>query len=182
MLDFMAPIVMRSARFRALSSKIDQKVVFGSYCLCWWALFSVGSNCFLVACIEYLFISTQCFLNQINHYRQLLSSLPLWWIMCRFHLSLSSNDIRTMIVSLHICGSVQNDQLWLYIFRSFHIAELSTCGNISFVTRSGLGDCFFILADCCFDISSCHTPFHVIRCHFLNLPLSLFLSYLLTYS
>ena len=55
----------------------------------------------------------------------------------------------------------------------FYIAELPTCVNISFVTRSGPGDVLFlILAD--------HVT-HVIRCHFLSLPLSLFLSYFFWY-
>ena len=45
-----------------------------------------------------------------------------------------SKDIGIMIASLHVCGSVRNDQLWLYIFKCFHIAELPICVNISFVT------------------------------------------------
>jgi len=43
------------------------------------------------------------------------------------HVYLLSKDIGIMIASLHICGSVRTDQLWLYIFKCFHIAELPIC-------------------------------------------------------
>ena len=49
-----------------------------------------------------------------------------------------------MIASLHICISVHNDQLWLYTFRSVHIAESPTCVKISFVTPSDPGDFLFL--------------------------------------
>jgi len=67
-----------------------------------------------------------------------------------------SKDIGIMIASLHICGSVRNDQLWLYIFKCFHIAELPICVNISFLAylcqvslllATPMPTCFLFLLD-----------------------------------
>ena len=68
-----------------------------------------------------------------------------------------------MIVSLHICGRVRNDQLWLQIFRSYHITEL-----LNSIWSWRLLVC--VLSDCCLDIAQCQTLFH------LSFPFSLFLS------
>ena len=87
----MAPVIKRSTWY-----------VFGSCCLWWWDVFPVGFNCSLVTCLEYLPISPPCCPIQLTHYRQLLSSLPLRWALCGFHVCFLSQDNGIMSATHHI--------------------------------------------------------------------------------
>jgi len=92
----MAPVIVRSACFLALS-KISRLPL---------AVVAYGDEL-------YSRLGPPCYPIQFTHYRQLLSSLPLLSAMCGFHVCLLSKDIGKMNASLHIYGSVRNDQLWL---------------------------------------------------------------------
>ena len=131
----------------------------------------------MVACLGFLLINPPCCPSKLTYYRQLLSSIPVWWTMLGFHVCLLSKDIGIMIASLHICGSVRNDQLWLYIFR---ILIMLNCPRVS-TFRLWLH--LVLETSCCCtgrlllvhrvvsDTFSCDPS-----CHFLSLPFSLYLS------
>jgi len=80
-----------------------------------------------------------------------------------------------MISFLHICGSVHDDQLWLYISRSLHIDELPKCVNILFVTPSGLEtSCGFFQLGVLFESRLVSDTLVCDPIWSLSLPLSLF--------
>ena len=80
-----------------------------------------------------------------------------------------------MISCLHICGSVHDDQLWLYISRSLHIDELPKCVNILFVTPSGLEtSCGFFQLGVLFESRLVSDTLVCDPIWSLSLPLSLF--------
>ena len=129
------------------------------------------SNCSLVACLELRFCHVvPASLHIIVSFCLAFSSDE----QCGFHVCLLSKDIGIMIASLHIMWQCTEWQDVVIIFQEFSYCPCMPTFRLWL--HLVLETFVVVLADCCLDLALCQALFHVIRRHFLSLPLSFFMS------